>query len=56
MARTTRMKLMGEGMSCYHLMSCTNDKSFLFEKGRIKTVVAPHESAADTFFLRVKMK
>lgn len=37
MARTARMKLTGEGTAYYHLMSRTNDKRFLFEKGRVKT-------------------
>lgn len=37
MARTARIKLSGEGVACYHLMSRTNDRRFLFEKGEFKT-------------------
>ena len=37
MARTARIKKSGIGTSFYHLMSRTNDKRFLFEKGRVKT-------------------
>ena len=48
MARTARMKLTGEGTAYYHLMSRTNDKRFLFEKGRVKTemVAALRRAAA----------
>ena len=37
MARTARVKKTNNGTSHYHLMSRTNDKRFLFEKGRVKT-------------------
>ena len=37
MARTRRIKSTAAGTACYHLMSRTNDKRFLFEKGRVKT-------------------
>ena len=37
MARTARVKLSGTGVADYHLMSRTNDKRFLFSKGKIKT-------------------
>lgn len=37
MARTERIKKTGNGTARYHLMSRTNDRRFLFEKGRVKT-------------------
>ena len=37
MARTARVKKTGNGTSYYHLMSRTNDRRFLFEKGKVKT-------------------
>ena len=37
MARTARIKKSSNGTARYHLMSRTNDRRFLFEKGRIKT-------------------
>ena len=37
MARTSRVKRAGNGTSYYHLMSRTNDRRFLFGKGRVKT-------------------
>jgi len=37
MARTARFKETAEGSAHYHLMSDTNDKKFLFEKGRVKS-------------------
>ena len=37
MARTSRIKKSGMGTSYYHLMSRTNDRRFLFERGRVKT-------------------
>ena len=37
MARTARVKKTGNGTAYYHLMSRTNDKRFLFDKGRVKT-------------------
>ena len=37
MARTARIKKSGNGTARYHLMSRTNDRRFLFEKGRVKT-------------------
>lgn len=37
MARTARIKLSATGVADYHLMSRTNDKRFLFEKGEVKT-------------------
>ena len=37
MARTARVKKTCGGTAYYHLMSRTNDRRFLFEKGRVKT-------------------
>ena len=37
MARTARVKKTGGGRACYHLMSRTNDRRFLFEDGRVKS-------------------
>ena len=37
MARTRRIKSEAVGTAYYHLMSRTNDKRFLFDRGRIKT-------------------
>ena len=37
MARTSRIKKNTAGTAYYHIMSRTNDKRFLFEKGRIKS-------------------
>ena len=37
MARTSRIKKTGMGTSYYHLISRTNDRRFLFERGRVKT-------------------
>ena len=37
MARTARIKKSNSGTVRYHLMSRTNDRRFLFEKGRVKT-------------------
>ena len=37
MARTARIKKSNNGTARYHLMSRTNDRRFLFEKGRVKT-------------------
>ena len=37
MARPARIKKSNNGTARYHLMSRTNDRRFLFEKGRIKT-------------------
>ena len=37
MARTARVKKSGSGIACYHIMSRTNDRRFLFDKGRVKT-------------------
>lgn len=39
MARTSRLKKSEVGIAHYHLMSRTNDKRFLFGKGRIKTAL-----------------
>ena len=36
MSRTARVKKSGEGIAYYHLMSRTNDRRFLFEKGGVK--------------------
>ena len=36
MARTARIKKSNNGTARYHLMSRTNDRRFLFEKGRVK--------------------
>ena len=37
MARTSRLKKNAAGTAHYHLMSRTNDRRFLFEKGRVKS-------------------
>ena len=37
MARTARVKKTGSGIAYYHIMSRTNDRRFLFDKGRVKT-------------------
>ena len=37
MARTRRIKKMAAGTAYYHLMSRTNDRRFLFDRGRVKT-------------------
>lgn len=37
MARTARVKMSEMGVADYHLISRTNDKRFLFEKGEVKT-------------------
>lgn len=37
MARTNRIKSTAAGTAYYHLMSRTNDRRFLFDKGRVKT-------------------
>ena len=37
MARTRRIKSRAVGTAYYHLMSRTNDKRFLFDRGRVKT-------------------
>ena len=37
MARTARIKKSNNGTARYHLMSRTNDRRFLFGKGRVKT-------------------
>ena len=37
MARTARVKKTCGGAAYYHLMSRTNDRRFLFGKGRVKT-------------------
>ena len=37
MARTARIKKTANGVACYHLMSRTNDRRFLFGKGSVKT-------------------
>ena len=37
MARTARIKKNGSGVAYYHLMSRTNDRKFLFDRGGIKT-------------------
>ncbi|MBR3223124.1 MAG: transposase [Kiritimatiellae bacterium] len=37
MARTARVKKTGNGTAYYHLMSRTNDRRFLFDRGRVKT-------------------
>ena len=36
MARTARVKKTGNGTAYYHLMSRTNDRRFLFDRGRVK--------------------
>ena len=37
MARTARIKKTSNGIAYYHLISRTNDRRFLFDKGRVKT-------------------
>ena len=37
MARTRRIKSEATGVAYYHLMSRTNDRRFLFDRGRVKT-------------------
>ena len=37
MARTARVKRTCSGTAYYHLMSRTNDRRFLFDRGRVKT-------------------
>ncbi|MBO6002346.1 MAG: transposase [Mailhella sp.] len=37
MARTSRLKKNAAGTAHYHLMSRTNDRRFLFEKGKVKS-------------------
>ena len=37
MARTRRIKKTATGVAYYHLMSRTNDRRFLFDRGRVKT-------------------
>lgn len=37
MARTARIKKNGSGVAYYHLMSRTNDRKFLFDRGGVKT-------------------
>ena len=37
MARTKRIKSEATGVAYYHLMSRTNDRRFLFDRGRVKT-------------------
>ena len=55
MARTSRIKKNTAGTAYYHIMSRTNDKRFLFEKGRIKSslIDALKRSAA---FSGIKLK
>ena len=55
MARTSRVKKNTAGTAYYHIMSRTNDKRFLFEKGRIKSslIDALKRSAA---FSGIKLK
>ena len=53
MARTRRIKKDGDGH--YHLMSRTNDRRFLFEKGEIKAeLVATLRRVAEFCGIRVK--
>ena len=49
MARTTRLKRTGAGVAYYHLMSQTNDKKFLFEKGKMKTALVDALKRAAAF-------
>ncbi len=49
MARTARVKLSATGVADYHLMSRTNDKRFLFEKGEVKTQLADALKRAAAF-------
>ena len=55
MARTRRVKFTRMGVTTYHLMSRTNDKRFLFEKGKVKSeLIEALRRAAD--FSGVKIK
>lgn len=49
MARTARVKLSGTGVADYHLMSRTNDRRFLFEKGKVKTELVDAMKRAAAF-------
>ena len=49
MARTARIKKLGNGTAHYHLMSRTNDKRFLFANGRIKTQLVETMKRAAAF-------
>ena len=49
MARTARVKKTGNGTACYHLMSRTNDRRFLFDNGRIKTALVDALKRAAAF-------
>ena len=55
MARTERVKKKCDGTAYYHLMSRTNDRRFLFEKGELKTeLVAALRRAAE--FCGIELK
>ena len=49
MARTARIKKSNNGTARYHLMSRTNDRRFLFEKGRVKTQLVDALKRAASF-------
>ena len=52
MARTARIKKSNNGTARYHLMSRTNDRRFLFEKGRVKTQLVDALKRAAAFSAR----
>lgn len=55
MARSARIKSMGEGTVHYHLMSRTNDRRFLFAKGAVKTeLVAALKRAAEFSGIKIE--
>ena len=55
MARTARVKLSGTGVADYHLMSRTNNKAFLFEKGGVRTrLVDAMKRAAEFCGIRLR--
>ena len=49
MARTARVKKTCNGIAYYHLMSRTNDKKMLFDKGRVKTLLVDALKRAAAF-------
>ena len=62
MARTARIKKNGSGVAYYHLMSRTNGRKFLFDRGGVKTQLvdalkkAAAFSGVDSFDRLVIMK
>ena len=51
MARPARIKKSNNGTARYHLMSRTNDRRFLFEKGGIKTKLVDALKRAAAFVI-----